>query len=86
MLEISPNGQLIAFRKVQGDTDLVVVYSLQKKEMVTGVNVSDINPQDLYFISDDYLVMTAFERKSMRRFRAGEVDISSAFALNTTSG
>lgn len=85
MLEISPNGELIAFRKVQEGQDLIVVYSLVKRKVITGANVNDINPHDLYFINDDYLVLVASERRRMFGYR-GELDISTAFALNVNSG
>jgi hypothetical protein len=85
MLEISPNGELIAFRKVQEDGDLVIVYSLAKGKMVAGANVDELNPQDLYFINDDYLVMVASERRRLMGYR-GELNLSTAFALNVQSG
>jgi dipeptidyl aminopeptidase/acylaminoacyl peptidase len=85
MLEISPNGELIAFRKVQEDGDLVIVYSLTKGKMVAGANVDELNPQDLYFINDDYLVMVASERRRLMGYR-GELNLSTAFALNVQSG
>ncbi|WP_052481013.1 alpha/beta hydrolase family protein [Gilvimarinus agarilyticus] len=85
MLEISPNGELIAFRKVQDGQDLVVVYSLEQRKVLTGANVNEINPHDLYFINDDYLVLVASERRRMLDYR-GEMDVSTAFALNVKSG
>ncbi|WP_198147267.1 alpha/beta hydrolase family protein [Gilvimarinus polysaccharolyticus] len=85
MLVVSPNGELIAFRKVQESNDLLIVYSLAEGKMVAGAQVAEINPHDLYFINDDYLVLVASERKYLRGYR-GEHDISTAFALDIKSG
>ena len=48
-VSISPNGELIAFRRTDSDDkDYIVVYSLKDKKQVTAVGVASINPIGLH--------------------------------------
>lgn len=85
MMSVSPNGEMVAFRKTQDDKDIVVVYSLTKRKMLSGLNVADIQPQYIHFLNDQYLILVASEHRRMIGFR-GAWDVSSAFALNVESG
>ncbi|UTF61108.1 S9 family peptidase [Gilvimarinus sp. DA14] len=84
-MRVSPDGSLLAFRKVTAEKDLVVVYSLKENKLVTGVNVGDIDPGYLYFLDDEHLVLVASENMRLAGYR-GRHDISSAFVLNVSNG
>jgi len=79
---ISPEGDKIAFRAVEDGRDLVIVYSLAKKKMLTGIDVSETIPQYLHFVRNDLLVMVASEIRRVWGYR-GKNEISTAFSLNT---
>lgn len=54
---LSPDGQKIAFRKSDGSKDLLVVYSLKEKKSVYMVDLAEINPEAIYFISDFQVII-----------------------------
>lgn len=84
-MRVSPDGSLLAFRKVTADQDVVVVYSLKEKKLLSGANVDSIDPGYLYFLDDEHLVLVASENMRLRGYR-GRHDISTAFVLNVHSG
>ena len=84
-MRVSPNGKLIAFLKSTPDSSSVLVYSLEEKKVVSGANVSEIRPHQIYFMDDDHLILVASEHRRVMGFR-GRFDVSTAFALNTKSG
>lgn len=48
-MAISPNGELVAYRNVTSDRDVIVVVSLQKAAPIAAVDVSLIKPRDVFF-------------------------------------
>ncbi|WP_347330712.1 alpha/beta hydrolase family protein [Marinimicrobium locisalis] len=86
MVTISPSGKAIALRTRSEKGDVVLVHSLTDSKMITGVNVSDIRPRHLYFISDQHLIMVASEEKRLRGFDVDRMEISTAYALDLDSG
>jgi len=82
---LSPDGSMVAFRKTDGDKDLLVVYSLKDHKPLKMVDLGEINPRAIYFVSDNYLVIRIEERK----YRVGtgrEYDHSAAFVLDMKEG
>ena len=53
MVAISPNGDLVAFRKVTGEQDAVYVVSIKEKKLVFALDVSKIQPSNIYFFNDE---------------------------------
>ncbi len=84
MVEISPSGNLIAYRTTSSDKDYVVVFDLIENKMVNAIDVSTVKPSYAYFISEDQLVFVAEETRRIRGFR-GRYDISAAYLYNVES-
>ncbi|WP_020209089.1 alpha/beta hydrolase family protein [Gilvimarinus chinensis] len=84
-MRVSPDGSLLAFRKVTEGQDAVVVYSLKEKKLLSGVNVGSIDPGYLYFLDDEHLVLVASENMRLSGFRQRH-NISTAFVLDVNSG
>src|SRR5690606_5735732 len=65
--------------------DSLIIYSLAKKKLIRAVDVSAVMPDDIFFISKDHVIIRASERKKLPGFK-GRHRVSTAFALNTTTG
>lgn len=85
LVAVSPGGNRIAFRRTEGDTDVLLVYSRTQQEYLQTVDVSAVQPRQLHFISDNELVLVASELRKLAGYR-GEHDVSTAFALNVDTG
>jgi len=59
LMTMSPNGDLIAFRKKTLEQDVVLVLSLKAGKTITGFNVSEVNPERLYFLDDEKIILKA---------------------------
>ncbi|MFO1390541.1 MAG: hypothetical protein U1F02_15350, partial [Cellvibrio sp.] len=81
MVAISPNGNLIAFRRVADGKDLIIVNSLSEKKAVFVADVSKIQPQTIQFFTDDKLELIASEFRRLDGFR-GYFDLSTAYVLD----
>jgi len=57
MLVMSSDGDLVAFRKTEGDKDLAIVFSLKDQKTLRALDISAIDPQGLYFIGNQQLIM-----------------------------
>ena len=79
-MSISPNGELIAYRRTESDKkDSVVVYSLKEDKVISSVNVGSIDPQTHYFLNNDFLILTA--SKYFKEDKHGW-DVSMAFSFD----
>jgi len=82
MLSISPDGGSIAWRKTNADSDAVVVYSLQQKQVLGGFSLDGkVDPSSLSFVTSDKLVLVASENTRVSGFR-GKFDVSNAFVFD----
>lgn len=81
MMSISPSGDMIAFRNTDGKRDLVVVISLKEKERLAALDVSEITPHQLYFATEDELILVVSEVRHLFGYR-DELDLSTAYAYN----
>lgn len=81
MVAISPNGNLIAFRKVTNDQDAVYIVSIKDKKLVFALDVSAIQPEGIYFFNDEQVLLRASEFTRVDGF-IGKFDLSTAFVLN----
>lgn len=81
MVAISPNGNLIAYRKVTADQDAVFVVSLVEKKLLFAIDVSSTQPGGIYFFNDDQVFLRASQYTRVAGFR-GKFDLSTAFVLN----
>ncbi len=81
MVAISPDGNLIAFRKVTGEQDAVYVVSIKDKKLVFALDVSSIQPQGIYFFNNEQVFLQASKFTRVAGF-IGKFDLSTAFVLN----
>jgi len=81
MVAISPNGELIAFRKVTNEQDAIYVVSIKDKKLVFALDVSKIQPGGIYFFNDEQLLLRVSQYTRVEGFR-GKFDLSTAFVLN----
>lgn len=57
MVVISPSGNRMAFRLVEGERDMLIVVDLTTNKVVSGANITGVNPSHSYFIDDDMLIL-----------------------------
>lgn len=81
MMVVSPNGNLIAYRKVTLKYDRVVIYSLAEKKAVAAIDVSAIQPNGIYFINNDQLALRVSTETRVSGFR-GKIDVSTLYAYD----
>jgi dipeptidyl aminopeptidase/acylaminoacyl peptidase len=81
MVAISPNGNLVAFRRVSKYRDELIVNSLSEKKMLFAVDVSQIQPQTIQFFSNDKIQLIASEFGQLDGFR-DYIDLSTAYVLD----
>jgi len=81
MVAISPNGELIAFRKVTSAQDAVYVVSIKDQKLVFALDVSKIQPGGIYFFNNEQLFLRVSQYTRVAGFR-GKFDLSTAFVLN----
>lgn len=85
MMALSPNGEMIAFRSRENDEDRILVLSLTDNRLVSGLQLDDLDPHRLHFVSDEHLVMVASQNRRIPGYR-GRHDVSTAYALDLDSG
>ncbi len=81
LMAVSPNGDLVAYRSHSDNHDRVQVISIGQKKLLFAVDVSNIQPNGLYFFSDDKLFMRASQYKRVEGF-IGKFDLSTGYVLN----
>lgn len=81
MVAISPNGELIAFRKVTEEQDAVYVISIKEKKVMLVLDVSSIQPEGIFFFNNEQVFLRASKFTRVDGFR-GKFDLSTAFVLN----
>ncbi len=81
MVTISPNGKLLAYRNTTEKYDVLMVLSLSDKKVLFTMDVSNIQPNGLFFINDDQIIFRVSEFTRVAGFR-GKFDLSTAFVLN----
>ena len=85
LITISPSSNLVAFRKVTEEYDRIIVRSLAAKKQITALNVADIQPNNIYFLNEDQLVLVASKITKVEGYR-GKIDLSTAFLLDIKTG
>ncbi|MGL6161179.1 alpha/beta hydrolase family protein [Microbulbifer sp.] len=81
MMSISPSGDMIAFRNTRDESDIVVVISLKEKKRLAALDLSEITPHQLYFATEDELILVVSEVRHIFGYR-DELDLSTAYAFN----
>src|SRR5690606_39103813 len=86
LMTLSPNGDKMAFRKVEGKKDVLVVYSLEQNKVIQILDISSVNPQYLYFISDTQLIVRIGQQKKLYGFKGDSHYLSAAYVLDLGKG
>ncbi len=81
MAAISPSGNLVAYRKVEGNNDFFIVYSREEKKIISAAHIGKLNPKHIYFIDEDKVVIIVSQLKRFLEY-VGEHEISTAFVFD----
>ncbi|MFW8591276.1 alpha/beta hydrolase family protein [Glaciecola sp. 2405UD65-10] len=86
MYAVSPSGKYVAFRQTDAKSkrDLVLVVDALTGELINGVDVAEVNPNELYFVAEDKLIMVVTQNKKIGGYD-GRHEISFAFAFNVST-
>jgi len=80
---ISPSSDLIAFRKVTDTTDRLNIISIASQKPIASIDVKEIQPQSVYFLNEEQLVLIASEYKKLEGI-IDSFNVSTAFLYNLT--
>ncbi|MFO1370570.1 MAG: S9 family peptidase [Marinagarivorans sp.] len=80
-IAISPSSDLIAFRKVTAEYDRLSVISISSHKQIASIDVKAIQPESIYFLNEEQLVLTASEYRKMEDI-VGSFVVSTAFLYN----
>ena len=81
LMSVSNNGEMVAFRKPDGEENLIIVYSFAKQETVKAFRVGDLSVEDIYFLDNNRLILEMSKNRRMFGFR-GAIDLSTAFVYD----
>lgn len=81
IMRVSPSGERIAYRLTENGKDLFVIVDLKQKKVTHGFDVSEIDPKDAYFISENKLIFIMQKRMKIGGF-LGRHDVSTAYMYN----
>lgn len=81
MVAISPNGQLIAYRKTTESQNTIVVTALSDKKTLLAVDIGKLQPQQIYFLNENQIILIVSEFQRVEGYMA-RFDVSTAFVLN----
>ncbi|MEJ2127654.1 MAG: prolyl oligopeptidase family serine peptidase [Woeseiaceae bacterium] len=70
-MALSPSGTRVAFRQTDGKDDMIVVLDLKTGKSLAGVDIGDLKPRDLWFVSEDTVFAIASETLSGVHGRSG---------------
>ncbi len=86
LMTLSADGKKLAFRKAENGKDLLVVYSLDKGKVLQTIDIANVNPQSLYFISARQLIIRVAQRKQLYGYQGGARAVSAAYVMEVESG
>lgn len=84
-IAVSPDGNLIAFRRVNSEIDNVYIYSLKEGKHIAGLDVSRVKPRFMYFLNNENLFLYASEHRRIAGFR-GKHEVSTGYLLEAKTG
>lgn len=80
-MAISPDGQHLAYISRQEDTDGLLVYHLERKEVIFAISVDELKTNEVSWASNKHVILRAFENQKIFGYR-GKVRYSAAFSAN----
>lgn len=81
MLSVSPDGNTVAFRRVQDGRDILNVISLSEKKALPGLDLGEIQPKSIRFLSNNSIFLQASTFGRVSGFR-GKFETSTGFAFD----
>lgn len=84
MFAISPSGQFIAYRDTTNNGDAVLIVNAADFSLVKAVDVSSVNPNSMFFVDEDKLIMVITKNKRILGYR-GRHEVSAAFTYNIST-
>jgi dipeptidyl aminopeptidase/acylaminoacyl peptidase len=81
MVAISPSGDSIAYRKVTDTQDSIMVTSIGQKKNLLNIDISKIQPEQIYFLNEKQILLIASQYGRVKGF-LGKFEVSTAFLLN----
>ena len=84
MMAVSPNGEYLAFRRTSENQDMIIVYSTKQAATIAAADVSKIDPNSIFFHSNDVLILGVSQHKRLRNYRHA-LDLSTVFSYNFKS-
>jgi dipeptidyl aminopeptidase/acylaminoacyl peptidase len=85
MVVISPSATKLAYRQVSDGRDLIIVLDLISGEYIRAASIDGINPDNVYFIDDNRLILVASKNTTLYGYR-GRHDVSVAFSFDIKTG
>lgn len=82
MVAVSPNGNLVAFRRVKDGKDILNIISIAEKKSLPGLDLSSIQPKTIRFLDNETIYLQAATYGRVSGFR-GKFETSTGFAFNT---
>ncbi|MFY8274921.1 alpha/beta hydrolase family protein [Pseudoalteromonas sp. SSDWG2] len=84
MARLSPSGQRILFRAVDGDKDIMMIKELSTGKLVGGVVLGEVNPSGAFFIDEDRVILQAYKYKKLHGYR-GRHNVSTAYVYDVNT-
>ncbi|GAA0305311.1 S9 family peptidase [Psychrosphaera haliotis] len=84
LLAISPSGLKLAYRDTAKEKDMLIIIDAATKKLISAANIIDINPNLIYFVSEETVVLTATKNIKLDGYK-GRHDASWAYAFNIDS-
>jgi len=79
-MAVSPNGEFVAYRNVTSDEDVIRVISLRENKVVAAIDVSSVEPRDVFFVNNGQVLLRVPGSISVEG-RKGSFDVTNAFPL-----
>ncbi|MGB1984521.1 MAG: alpha/beta hydrolase family protein [Porticoccaceae bacterium] len=83
-VSLSPDGRHIALIQRKGTQDFFVVRDAKTLKMIGGFNADKYNARDIFFASNDHVILLNSKHKRMAQIR-GSFEQANAFVYNLTS-
>jgi len=85
MVVISPSATKMAYRHKDETSDMLIVLDLSNGSIIRAVTIEEVNPDNMYFIDDNRLILVVSKNSRLFGFR-GRHDVSVAHSFNLDTG
>ncbi|MBU2891735.1 prolyl oligopeptidase family serine peptidase [Colwellia sp. D2M02] len=77
MLTVSPNGKMLAYRMTDDKQDLFVIVDTVKQKLIGGLNIAEIQPEQVYFINNEQLLFVVSKHRRLYGYQ-GKYNVNTA--------